>query len=313
MSKQNKPKQSVQKNTQLTDIFTYEPSRMIFSEAKELPIPDSIMTYKLITISTQNDDGSIGDLVVSTTPGKDPHPTHPEYDDETPHYIGGTFSFGVQENTSLETKKVTGYSMSLSLYNKAGATKEQKRWVEKFNTICDFTKEYLLDHKDDDSIGLYELERSGLSKLNPLYWKKEKGKIVEGTGPVLYPKLKTAGKKSGNKIISHFFSDLDVPLDPMELIGRLCHVDADIHIESIYIGGGKVSLQIKLYEACNILQIENNNGLRRLHNNRPKIEVIDTTKPEINDDDDDVKEQETKPEIKSDKVKKIIRVVKKVA
>ena len=31
----------------------------------------------------------------------------------------------------------------------------------------------------------YDLEKADLKKLNPLYWKREQGKIVEGRGPTL--------------------------------------------------------------------------------------------------------------------------------
>lgn len=280
MSKPNKNAKtpSVQKNNQSTDLLEYDaPSRMIFSKAVELPIPESSMTYKLINILTHNEDGTVGDLIVPTVPGTKLHPKQPKFDDGADHFVGGTFSFGVQENTSLETKKVTGHSMSLSLYDKTdpangltGPTKAQKAWVDAFNAMCEHIKTYLIEHKDDDDIGLYELTHASLAKLNPLYWKKEKGKVVAGTGPVLYPKLKTSGKKSGNKIISLFYSDFDEPLDPMALIGQFCHVDADIQIEAIYIGGGKVTLQVKLYEASNITILERGGGgMKRLHTARP--------------------------------------------
>ena len=53
--------------------------------------------------------------------------------------------------------------------------------------IVDHIKKYLLDKRDD--IDHYELEDADLKRFNPLYWKKERGKVVEGLGPTLYAKL----------------------------------------------------------------------------------------------------------------------------
>ena len=36
---------------------------------------------------------------------------------------------------------------------------------------------------------MYDLESADLKKLNPLYYKKEKGKVIDGSTPTLYPKL----------------------------------------------------------------------------------------------------------------------------
>ena len=103
-----------------------------------------------------------------------------------------------------------------------------------------------------------------LKKLNPLYWKKDKGKIVEGTGPTLYAKL--ISSKKHNKILSMFFNMDGDSIDPLSLLGKYCYSKAAVKIESIFIGN-KISLQVKLYEA----EIElMDSGMKPLMS-RPKV------------------------------------------
>ena len=97
------------------------------------------------------------------------------------------FSFGIQENIDQATGAVNGHVMPICLWNKDKPTAEQKEWTTTFDKIVDKCKDHVLSVKDE--IENYELDESDLKKLNPLYWKREKGKIVEGMGPTLYAKL----------------------------------------------------------------------------------------------------------------------------
>ena len=102
----------------------------------------------------------------------------------------------------------------------------------------------MLENRDE--IERYELEESDLKRFNPLYWKKEKGKIVEGMGPTLYAKL--IYSKKSDKILTLFSDSHDnSDVDPMSLFGKYCFTEGAIKIESIFIGN-KISLQVKLYE-----------------------------------------------------------------
>lgn len=217
-------------NTQLTSASGYDTKRMIFSEPQEGSIPNSVppINYKRIIIQTKNPDGSIGDLILPTSNGNGNKPL---------------FSFGVGENTNPDTGKTNGYVVPICLWNRESPSKEEKEWSTTFDSIIERCKEYLLSHKED--IEKYELEPSDLKKLNPLYWKKEKGVVVAGTGPTLYAKLIVSKKL--DKIVT-MFSDFDGnPVDPLSLIGKYCFVNAAVKIESIFIGN-KISMQIKLYE-----------------------------------------------------------------
>jgi hypothetical protein len=229
-----------ERNNQLTQASEYDTKKMVFSEPQNGSVPNTPIVYKRIAISTLNKDGSIGDLILPT---------------ET------LFSFGVSENIDPNTKKVNGHVLPLCLWSKEGPTKEEKAWTDTFEKIVEHCKTYLLDHKDD--IGQYELTISDLKKLNPLYWKKDKGKIVEGTGPTLYAKL--ISSKKHNKILSMFFNQRGEEIDPLSLLGKYCYAKAAIKIESIFVGS-KITLQVKLYEAeCRLMD----NGMRPLMN-RPK-------------------------------------------
>ena len=79
-----------------------------------------------------------------------------------------------------------------------------------------------------------------------MYWKKEKGKVVEGTGPMLYAKV--LQNKKTDTITSLFYDENGRDIEPMSLLNKQCYVKAAIKIEGIFIGS-KVSLQVKLHEA----------------------------------------------------------------
>ena len=213
-------------NTQLTQPAGYNVNNMVFSKPEVGNIPGSAMNFQRIRISTKNPDGTMGDLVVPT---------------ET------IFSFGVQENTDMASGAVNGYTMPLCLWNKDGPSTEEKAFSDKFDEIVEHIKSYVIDHRDD--IEKYDLDMSDLKKFNPLYWKRERGQIVEGRGPTLYAKL-LVSKKDGNRIMTTFYdADSGEEIeDPMDLLKKYCYVNAAIKFESIFIGT-KVSLQVKLYEA----------------------------------------------------------------
>ena len=255
-------------NTQLTPACGYDTERMIFSEPIIGTIPDSkpAISFKRITISTRNEDGSIGELIIPTE---------------------RIFSFGVSENISQDTGKINGYVMPLCLFNRDGATKEEKEWVKTFENIVEKCKDHLIDNKDE--IEQYDLERRDLKKLNCLYYKKDKGKVVEGTGPTLYAKLITS-KKQENKIVTMFFDNTDKQIQGIDLLGKYCYAKAAIKIESIFIGN-KISLQLKLYE-CEVELMQS--GMKRLLP-RPNsvnrvLTKVSSNKPPLPDggDDDEV-------------------------
>lgn len=290
-------------NTQLTSAIGFNTNNIIFSDPIDGSIPDTPVKFKRIQISTKNPDGTFGELVLPT--------------------VGSLYSYGVSENLDQGTGKVNGYTFPICLYSKDMPTPEQEKWVESFNSIVEACKKHVLDNRDE--IEKYDLEESDLKKFNPLYWKKEKGKVVDGTGPTLYAKL-IMNKKLG-KILSMFTDTNGVDIDPMELIDKRNNCRAAIKIESIFIGN-KVSFQCKLYEA-EVTLIES--GMRRLLSRVGANTRVLHTKPNtssvedmlVADDEEDEDEdtgsivmsededEEKPPTPKKKKVKKVKKVKKK--
>ena len=161
-------------NTQLTSAYGYDTSNIIYSEPQLGNIPNANpntpqLQYIRINIKTRNNDGTIGDLIVPS-------------EDEL-------FSFGVSENTSLDTGKVNGHQMSLclwdrdSLTNKNVPTKSQKQFTDTIDQITESVKSYIIKNKhllgkkyaknDDMEFKVH------LKKFNPLYWRKnDDGEIL---------------------------------------------------------------------------------------------------------------------------------------
>ncbi len=300
-------------NTQLSSASGYDTKNMIFSEAQAGTIPNSVpqINYKRINIQTRNKDGSIGELVLSTNK---------------------LFSFGVSENTNPDTGKVNGYVMPLCLWNRDGASKEEKEWSDTFDSIVERCKSHLVEKRED--IEQYDLTMSDLKKFNPLYYKKEKGKVVEGTGPTLYAKLIVSKKQ--DKIVTMFYDSEGTAIDALSLIGKYCYAKCAVKIESIFIGN-KICLQVKLYE-CEVKPMDS--GIKRLLK-RPTAQttvlISNSTNPmdsesklddddagSVHDSDDEGNKSKAAPKLKTkpkpieaeqqedDKKKVVKRVVKKV-
>ena len=262
-------------NTQLISLnkSTYDTSRVRFSK----PILGSLqnqggptISFKRIMIGTVNEDGSKGELILETEE---------------------VFSFGVSENKDISTGKLNGYVMPLCLHNRNGPTDAEDNWVTVFNNIVEKCKEHLI--KSREEIEQYELETNDLKKLNPLYYKRDKGKIIEGTGPTLYCKL-IVSKKQKNSILSIFglVSDGDddiTDINPLELLGKYCYVKAAVKIESIFIGN-KISLQVKLYEAQ--VRLLNHGPKRILRRPTPQRKlIVDDNDEEENDEEEEENEE----------------------
>jgi hypothetical protein len=259
-------------NTQLTNITKkFDTKNLIFGKPRDGSIPNSTVVFKRIPIGVRNTDGSLGELVIPTT--------------------DNLYSFGLSPNTNMQTGKTDGYTLSLCLWNKDTPTDEQKEWVENFTKIIDSIKDYLLAHRDD--FGKYELESADLKNFNPLYYKKEKGKRVDGAGPVLYPKV--IQNKKNDVITTPFCNENGEDIDPMILLNKACKATAAIKIESIFIGA-KLSLQVKVYEAQ--VKMFDNTVKRLLRKPESSSSVVMESKAEADADDkeDSVKGSDSESE-----------------
>ena len=268
-------------NMQLSSVNDFDVKNLVFSEAQSQSIPNTTpaINYKRISIKTKYKNGEIGDLIFSTE---------------------RLFSFGIGENLNPTTQEVNGYVMPLCLWGKNGCSKAEKRFTDVFESVVEHCKKHLVDNRDD--IEKWDLEMNDLKRLNPLYWKKEKGKRVEGVGPILYSKLIVSRKQTKNNgIMTMFFDQQNNPVDPLKLIGKRCFVHGAIKIESIFIGN-KISLQVKLYE-CAVELLDT--GMRRLLDSKKNIlnlndtsNVVETKESPPVEEEDEFEDEEPEPEPK---------------
>lgn len=256
---------------QLSNYLHFDTNKLVFSKPEIGNIPGQKINFKRIRIATKYDDGSIGDLIISTPPN--------------------LLTFGVQETRDLATNQINGYSLPICLWNRNGPSNEETTFTNTFNSICDTIKKYLLDHKED--IEKYDLDMSDLKKFNPLFWKMEKGKIVENRGPMLYCKVMWNKKK--NQIQSIFVDEeTNEEINPMTLLNKQCYITAAIKFESIFIGN-KISLQVKLFETVFRVKETTIRGLLRpdaVKRSSSPIKQVDTIQQQSSVFDTDFDEEE---------------------
>lgn len=273
---------------ELTDISTYNTKNMVFGEMQENLIPGSIIKYKRLPIQTKYRNGTTGDLILGT---------------------GRLFAFGVQENTDPQDKtRITGHSLSFPLWGREGPTSEEKVWYDKFLEIVECIRNYIFTNRNE--LELYDLKhKHQLERIDPLYRKKEKGVVVDSIAPVLSAKLlvskskdKDKAKDASKEIIRSLLFDINGnKLDAYSIVGQRCFTTAAVKVESVYFGGGKSVLQLKLHEAV-IEPVES--GMKPLISNRPKSTGLLITGGGTNlnemktPDDDDEDEPEQKKESK---------------
>jgi hypothetical protein len=230
LSKNNKKerkretKEEMSTTPQLTDIEQFNVQNLVFSKPEIGNIPGQKINFKRIRIGIRYPDQNMGDLIIATPPQ--------------------LMCFGLQENRDISTNLINGYSLPICLWNRNGPTKEEKMFTDTFDVITDYIKNYLIEHRDD--IEKYDLDMADLKKFNPLYWKTEKGKIVEDKGPMIYAKVMWSKKTN---LINTIFVDEETneENDPLCLLNKQCYVTVAIKFESIFIGN-KISLQLKLFE-----------------------------------------------------------------
>lgn len=211
-------------STQLTDFRDYDINNLIFQ------LPDRQFEDKTqrIRIMTHHLDGTRGDLILST-----------------PRLL----TFGLQEQFDPITHNLIGYQLPLIMWNKNGPTDEEKAFIDLINKITEYSKDFLLNNKED--LNLPELNMVDLNRLNPLYYKIEKGEIQRERAPLLYTKLNIYRQDNQLQIRTLFTDDRSrETLDPLRLLNRRCLINGAIRIESIIVGNNiRPRFQIKLFEA----------------------------------------------------------------
>jgi hypothetical protein len=192
----------------------FDPRRINFSNPYTIhPRDDTMTPYQKVYIQVDNDaNNQSSDLIINT-------PQH-------------LMSFGIQEKKDKQTQQVISYQVPLILWNKKGATQDEKQFTNTLMAVGQQCQDFIHDHYDVNP-----------DKLNLLSWRsQENGQEY----PMLYVKLITNRKT--NRIMTLFINeDTNEEIDPHDLINKRCLMTAAIKIENLYVGDN-ISLQIKLYE-----------------------------------------------------------------
>jgi hypothetical protein len=197
----------------LTPFQEFNTDQIYFSDPYTIyPHDESYAAYHKIYIQFGDNPQRLEDLILNTPP----------------HLM----SFGIQEKKDRNTSDITGYQIPIILWNKKGASEDEKQFTKTLQSIVEKCQSHIHDNYDADP-----------SKLSILSWRnQENGEEY----PVVYVKLITNRKT--NRIMTLFINeDTNEEIDPMELINKRCLLTAAIKIENMYVGEN-VSLQIKLYE-----------------------------------------------------------------
>ena len=224
-------------HTQLVrDLTTLNFNDIVFHKPEVNEIKDQKgLTYMRQRLGLKNADGTIGDLVILSQP---------------------CFSFGPQVNTPPSGKPY--HSLPLCMWGLNGGSSEEIAWVDTYNKLVEHLKKKLVENRDD--IDKYDLELADLKKFNPMYYKRDKGKIVEDYAPRLYPKLLESHKNGVMTVFSDVNTEKD--LDFEDVAKQKGTYQAAIWLESIYVGT-KLSLQQKVTEVDVELQQKEKKRLLR--------------------------------------------------
>lgn len=255
------------RSDQITDIMSLPTNReamknelrkrLIFGDVEKGSIPESSppITFCRINYFIKNTDNTEGSLIVQTD---------------------RCFCFGINENRNPTDKRIlNGYSASLSLYNKDGATPYQMQFVQFIEVLSDITKEYLLLDKTKESTELWELQEHHLEKINPLFYKKDKGKIIKDASPTLYPKLiwykagidkKGKAREDTMKTVFYLEGEVDekgepLTVNPLEFLEKRHYHTAALRFDGIFLNSKNKNMQVHIHEA-EVKEVDN--GSKRL-------------------------------------------------
>lgn len=201
---------------------------IIFKEPELQSIPNTNIQYRKVKFAYYNEElDKETDLILESPPN--------------------LMSYGLQEDTDMNTGALTGYQLPIVLTstNSSKGTPVEESFIQLIEDITEKTKDFLVDHKEQ--IEKYDLVRSDMKSLSPIYRKKEKGKIVEGVPPKLY--AKTIFYKNNEEIKTTFINEEEnTDVNPLSTLKKKLHCKFALKVDNIFISGSKISLQLKLQE-----------------------------------------------------------------
>ena len=289
---------------------TFNSENIVYSKPETNTIPGQKLSYQKIKIGYKNGN-DVGDLMLESPPN--------------------LLCWGLTEQHDMVSGQLIGYQLPICLWSKNGPSTDEKAFTDTINELCNFTKQYLVDNRE--SIGKYDLDMAELKKFNPLYWKMEKGKVVEDKGPTLYAKCMYS--KKNDKFGTIFVDEnINANVYPSDILNKQCHVKFALKVESIYIGT-KISLQVKLAEVLfrpkeTVLRsllapsavikdvsidskTEEENVEEEVVDEEEEEEIIDEEETEEVEEEEEEEEEEPVEEIKPVPVKKVepVKAVRK--
>lgn len=210
-------------NRKLFDISTLNLNNLVFSEPETKTVPGQKISYQRLRISI-DEQGKQYDCLFRSPPS--------------------LLSWGIQESNDLATNKLNGYQMPIVMWTNNG-NQAERSFTDGFQRFCDYVKNHLFENKH--TFGKYDLELSELKKFNPLFWKMDKGKIVdESRGPTLYGKC--LYDRKSQKIGTMFVNEVTKQIVPPEtLIGKHLYITFTLRVDGVFIGN-RLSLQVRIAE-----------------------------------------------------------------
>ena len=172
------------------------------------------------------------------------------------------FSWGIHENKNQED--VSNYTFSFVMHDRnEEASKEQQNMINIFEQILERIKIHLKKAETKEDLNQFQLD-SHVDMMDIFYRKKDKGQLVSGASPILYPKLQTKfGKNRCIEITTDFRSINDEVINPYDILGVRCMAAGNIVLDNIFIVSEKKPLiQLKLDEAIITHQFKKVSRLR---------------------------------------------------
>ena len=212
-------------STQLSDYKNYDMENLQL-EMTDKKTENEPQRIRLIT---HHLDGTRGDLIFST-----------------PRLL----TFGLQELFDRDTHTLIGYQIPLVMWGKNGPTEDEKKFIDIIEKITDVSRDFLLEHREE--LNKPELERGDLTRLNPLYYKIDKGEVKRDHAPLLYARLNTFRNEDAVNIRTLFTDEsTKETINPLMLLNKRCLIRGAIRLESIVVGANsRPRFQMKLFEAC---------------------------------------------------------------
>ena len=176
------------------------------------------------------------------------------------------FSWGVQENKNQDN--ISNYTFSFVMYDRnEEVSTEQQNTIDIFEQILCAIKTHLKKAETKQALNQFQLDPH-IDMMDIFYRKKDKGQLVSGVPPTLYPKLQTKFEKTKRdgppEIVTEFRNINDELINAYDLLGVRCQAAGNnIVIDNIFVVSEKNPLiQLKLDEAIITHQFKKVSRLR---------------------------------------------------